>query len=236
MSLTRVVLFFSLLMCISLGEMFAQRAAYKPQVHELSLQLGSVNSIPTLSDEYKSGSPLSLHPLNGIRYTYHYSISDGFRVGAFRRKANFFSAEDELRQYQNINSDKVDWDFHLGYKRMYHMGSSQIFGGADLTYSLTRVDLTADALSGVARSDAYKHNGYGISGFMGYSYFFNTHLSLTFEGEVYYSKQSNLARVSSQEPIPITLNDQDEIGFNASVYLNFHLVKMKKRCTCPKGR
>ena len=28
----------------------------------------------------------------------------------------------------------------------------------------------------------------------------------------------------------------NEIGLNASVYLNFHLVKMKKRCTCPKVR
>ena len=119
MNLIRIFFFSLLLFAVSLGDVIAQRAAFKPQVHELSLQVGSVNSIPSLSDNYESGAPLSLHPLNGIRYTYHYSLSDGFRVGAFRRKASFDFPEG-FNQFQSYQADKTDWDVHLGYKPPMH--------------------------------------------------------------------------------------------------------------------
>ncbi|MEM8887386.1 MAG: hypothetical protein AAGD28_05325 [Bacteroidota bacterium] len=225
---------FSILI-LSLGNLSAQRAAFKPQIHELSLQLGSINSIPTLSDGYENGASFSLHPLNGVRYTYHYSISDGFRVGAFRRNASF-AYPDGFQQLDNYTAEKTDWDFHLGYKRMYHMGQSQIYGGADLIYSSGKVEAVAMSNGGNIPA-SYSYNNIGASAFFGYSFFFNTHLSLTFEGEAYFTGIQNQSPLSnSQEPVSTFLLNDNEIGLNASVYLNFHLVKMKKRCTCPKVR
>lgn len=235
MSLTRISLILSILMCVSLGQIFAQRAAFKPQVHELSLQVGSINSIPSLSDAYENGAPLSLHPVNGIRYTYHYSLSDGFRVGAFRRKAGFNFPEG-LDQFQEYQADKKDWDFHLGYKRMYHMGQAQIFGGADLIYTRGKVEAMAMQGTGTSVPDNYAFQNFGMSGFFGYSFFFNTHFSLTLEAEAYYTGGQQRNALGPGEPLNVYLQEDGELGLNASVYLNFHLVKMKKRCTCPKGR
>ncbi|MEM6802700.1 MAG: hypothetical protein AAF696_14925 [Bacteroidota bacterium] len=212
----------------------AQRAAFKPQIHELSLQLGAVNAIPALSDYYQNGSLASIHPFNGLRYTYHYSISDGFRIGAFRRNASF-NYPGAFQPFESYTADKEDWDFHLGYKRMYHMGQSQIFGGADLIYSRGKVEAVA-TLNGNSFPDAYSYSNLGASLFFGYSFFFNTHLSLTFETEAYFTTIQNRSAIDTPDPLQVYLLDDREAGFNASIYLNFHLVKMKKRCTCPKVR
>lgn len=227
---------FFLIFCLLLpfASLKAQRAAYKPQVHEFSLQLGAVNAIPALSEYYENGSVASIHPLNGLRYTYHYSISDGFRIGAFRRNATF-NYPGAFQPFESYRADKQDWDFHLGYKRMYHMGQSQIFGGADLIYSRGKVEAVATQ-NGNTFSDAYSYANLGGSLFFGYSFFFNTHLSLTFETEAYFTTIQNRSAIDTPDPLQVYLLEDREAGFNASVYLNFHLVKMKKRCTCPKVR
>ncbi|MEM7373871.1 MAG: hypothetical protein AAF587_34935 [Bacteroidota bacterium] len=203
----------------------AQRARFKPQTHEFSLQVGSLNGI---LDPVQSGLifyPLDVGVVNGGQYTYHYSLSDGFRLGVQHRQASF-----QLISPTDIpvSINKNNWDFHLGYERKIHYGPSQLFGGADLHYSAQNLTFTPGAVG------EKSSNLGGIAVFGGYSYFFSPFLSLSAEAKLLYLRQVN--EQLSGDKLPLSFVENGEVDLMAGLSLNLHLVKMKKRCTCPKFR
>jgi hypothetical protein len=211
----------------------AQRFAFKPQVHQLELQLGSVNSIPAVSSEYGSDLPFSTDFVNGGRYTYHYSLTHGFRVGAFRRTSAFSSTEiDQFSQYQ---ADKQDIDITLGYMYKHHINATQLFAGVDLRYSMGNLDETGTEFNGPAPANyqfAYDYQTYGLGGFFGLRYFVSQNLSLALEGNITYATLA-ADGISSSDPTRFSLLPENVIDFSAGATVSFHFVRMKKRCTCP---
>ena len=213
------------------SEASAQRARYKPQTHELSLQLASTHGIPGETMDTDGGYPFGAEFVSGLQYTYHYSLSDGFRLGVQRRNGTFseMTSADEP-----ITLEKQNWDVNLGYERKIHFGPAQFYGGADLQFSRQNLEYrfgqnTADPSIGTVGS-----NHVGISGFGGIGYFFSPYLSLSAEAKVGYLSQ--VSEDNSKGELPVPFLENGEIFAQASVSLNIHLVKMKKRCTCPKFR
>ena len=209
----------------------AQRALYKPQVHQIGIQLGAINQIPSLSNQYTSAVPLSVNLANGIRYTYHYSISDGFRAGLFMRNGDF-SYPEGVDRFDTYDAKKRDFDIHLGYIRKYHSRAHQVFAGADLIYSFGKIEENG-MLSQQNYSGNYSYANYGASLLAGYSYFFSKHISMSFELEGYYTKTQH-GRSILPDPGQFYILPTQELGFTSSISLSYHFVKMKKRCTCPK--
>ncbi|MEL6672791.1 MAG: hypothetical protein AAFR61_11390 [Bacteroidota bacterium] len=209
---------------------FGQRALYKPQVHEIGFQAGAFNMVPALSEGYQDGLPGSATLLNGIRYKYHHSISDGFRLGVFRRTADLQFAEG-LNIYDTYQSDKTDWDIQLGYERKVHKGPLQFFAGADVRYTLGQMNDTGiQGATTVEISHAYQGIGGSVLG--GMSFFISKNLSATLEAEGYLTRLNYGSGTNIEVNPPLIPNQ--EAGFNLSLYLSLHAVNMKKRCTCPK--
>jgi hypothetical protein len=209
----------------------AQRARFKPQTHELALQLGSAQIIPTEATGTRllpaGGSEevlqIGTQLINGGRYTYHHSLSDGFRLGVVNRRATFYSSLNEIQ--------KTDWDIRLGYMRKKHSGPNQIFFGIDAM--LTQQEQAYQSAAGVAVANVNAQSA-GVAPFVGYRYFFAQFISLGLEAEVYGLRV--FSRTGGSEAFPADFLQQGEIGFQTSALLSFHFGKMKKRCTCPKVR
>ncbi|MEM7657549.1 MAG: hypothetical protein AAF399_15555 [Bacteroidota bacterium] len=225
----RLFLAVLILGCFS-SELLAQRARYKPQTHELSLNMGSAQVIPSeikgFQDLGAGVTPSVLQVggqiLNGGRYTYHHSLSNGFRLGVLRRKATF---------YQGNEIEKTDWDIRLGYIRKKHYGPVQVFAGIDAQVTQQEQRYLSLAGTEIAQVQA---EGLGIAPLVGFRYFFSPYLSISAEAEVY--GLGILRRTGESEALQTNLLRRGEIGIQTHALLSFHFVKMKKRCTCPKVR
>ena len=205
---------------LSSSILYAQRALYKPQTHEVGIQLGAANFIPALS-EYYGSTPMTLEPLSGLAYTYHYSISDGFRLRFTRKTAEYMNSVGA----SPLKADLNDWDARLGYMRKYHKGANQVYAGAEIIYRLGKVyEYPLGNTRPENAIDDFTHMGAAV--FAGYRYYFNTHLSASFELGGYYSRSVN-ATSEPIEPGNVFRLPNGEAGLEASVSLNFHFVKMK---------
>lgn len=228
-----VLLIISLLFSVQLQ---AQRAYYKPQAHQVEVQLVGANFIPALGNIYDSPVPFSTNFGNMVRYTYHYSLSHGFRFGAGYRTANFADETGNYIPVIEYEAQKRDLDFGLGYIYKHHRGIVQYFVGADLRYSRSQIQqsgISGITPAGVPFSETFPSNNAGISGTLGYRMFLNTYVSLALEVNPYYMVthlgESGPSETRTYEPTP-----EHEAGINTGLTLSVHFVKMKKRCTCPK--
>ena len=222
-----------ILLILSSGNvLFAQRALYKPQTHEVGLQLGAINFIPTLSNYYDP-LPVTLVPLSGLAYTYHHSISDGFRLRFMRKNGKYLLSPDN----PDFNADRNDWDIRLGYMRKYHKGAGQFYAGGEAIYRMGKLyEYQVGTERPDQATDEFSHMGGAI--FAGYRHFFNTHLSASFELGGYYTRtiEPYPTRGPNDDRTYVFWMKNGEFGLDGSISLNFHFVKMKKRCTCPKVR
>ncbi|MCI4667980.1 MAG: hypothetical protein MRZ79_07450 [Bacteroidia bacterium] len=207
----------------------AQRAKYKPQSHELSLQLGSVDAVfPFLGrGDYQGSLPFSAQAVNGFRYTYHYSLTDGFRLNYYNRKANL------QEEGTDLVATRVERQLQLGYERKYHNGPHQISFGPELFFNYGETQ-NLEAPNGPI--NAFNFQSLGAAFALGYSYFINTKLSMGIEGNLYYQRPNYTSGVTNQNELPAYAFQQNIGGITAGIWLNYHFVKMKKRCTCPKKR
>lgn len=211
---------------------WAQKPRFAPQIHEVSLQLVNVNHVPAFDSYYKDSPALSLNIANGVMYKYHISLSDAIRLGASWRKGEFGVLE-SIDRFSTYEATKRDLDFRLGYERKYNMGVVQLFGGlqgiigrGDIE-DIGELEQTGDPYKG-----KYFYTNYGGSIFAGLRLFFSTNISMFIEGEAYYLQtRRQLAPENT-----FYLFSDNETGLNANAGIAFHLVKMKKRCTCPVHR
>lgn len=212
---------------------YAQRPTFKPQVHEMRLQTVQLHYIPSLNDFY-NGVPLSANVFNGLSYTYHISLRDGVRLGFNRRTAEF-SRDESFDRFTDYEAEKVDWDLQLQYIRKLHVDQWQFYGGLGGTLSWGSVDDTGtlqsppdDALTG-----SYTYNNAGGNIFVGMRYFFSTQVSVSWEILGYYHRTTHeVENVGSR----FLLLPENESGIQSSLGISLHLVKMPKRCACPKVR
>ena len=211
---------------LSLG----QRFAFKPQVHQLELQLGSIHSTPAYSDFYESEMPIAANYLNGGRYTYHYSLTHGFRVGVFRRTTSFFKMDYD--QYSEYRGEKRDLDFTLGYIYKYHINAVQLFAGLDLRYSNGKLDERESIIAFGEPVTSYQT--YGAGGFAGIRFFLSQGLSFALEGNATYSSLSDPYISTDISGIGALPYRDNLLDLSAAATLSFHFVNMKKRCTCPR--
>lgn len=210
----------------------AQKSLYKPQTHQIDLQLAGANYIPSLGDLYPSPLPFSGNVVNGLRYTYHYSLTHGFRGGIGYRTANFVDESGTITGLTSYEGQKRDLDISVGYIYKYHKYAAQFFAGADLRFTPGKISESGFTPGSAVYNNSYRYNNYGASGFGGIRYFFNTYVSTAIEANAYYL-MVNHADSGSGEPY-FQLTPDNEAGVNLALSLSIHLVKMKKRCTCPR--
>jgi len=207
----------------------AQRALYKPQAHEFSFQLGAADAVLPFASEgtYSGQLPFAVQALNGFRYTYHHSLSDGFRLSFYNRKA---SLQEEGQGEIGI---RREYQLQLGYERKYHSGPHQWAGGPEVFFNVGNTEYPNPPAS---PPDPFSFQSWGGALSGSYAYFINTHLSLGLEASLYYARPSYVSGVSNQNEFPSYIFQENILGATAGIWLNAHLVKMKKRCTCPRAR
>jgi opacity protein-like surface antigen len=218
-------LFFCLLASYQLSQ--AQRPSFKPQTHQIDLQLGSMHSlIPGSDAHYLDGRSFALNYLNGLRYTYHYSLTHGFRAGVQR----FHSFHDPLAgvitQFQP-EVEKTAYEFGLGYMYKYHIKRSQLYLAADLL--LESGDLVY-SIQQTGIEEVTDYQSYGIKGGLGLRFFLSPYLSAGVEGNLRYAR--HFGDIPQPEP-GYSFFQAEQISWHAQAFVSFHFVKMKKRCTCP---
>lgn len=212
--------------------LFAQKPYFTPQVHEIHLQGISANHILDLNELYPDQA-FSLHALQGLRYTYHLTLQDGFRFSVARRNAEFEDTDgSEFSSLESYQAEKTNWDLRLGYERKAHFQALQLYAGAALAYSTYRVQDQGITTNSTAVQADYNGNQFGASVFGGVRLFLQKYLSLALEGEFYYQKLSETGLPERN----FHLLEDHEKGFNLSAGISLHFVKMPKRCACPKVR
>ncbi|MDX1908658.1 MAG: hypothetical protein SF053_16600 [Bacteroidia bacterium] len=212
------------------GPLLAQRALYKPQVHEISLQAGSAQLLPG----YEGGlqAPGVLLPPRGLLYTYHYSITHGVRAGAQVRRLSL-DYQQPIGPYETYQATTENLDFRLGYVYNRYQGPVRLHAGVEGRYSLGQTEqYGVYAGSSNFNDRSYKTGGLGGAAFAGYSFFVGTHLSLGMELSAHIMPWSQ--RRYNLTDVPTLVLPNPDTGFDFSVYINYHTVKMKKRCTCPR--
>lgn len=202
----------------------AQRAAYKPQVHQLELVVASANRVSEIGSNYANNAFAGANYLNGFRYTYHHALSHGFRAGIVRRSSDF-DFPDGFGTLNEYSATKEDWDFSLGYIYKYHIAATQWYLGADVLYSTHSVAETSIVPQFPSR---YSYSSYGVQAVAGMRVFFSTNFSAALELNAYYQAFPNNFGVENP------LLQESESGIKGLFTLSYHFVKMKKRCTCPK--
>jgi|GEM_PF-2118539 len=224
-----IIVFASFLFLSTIQRAQAQRPRFHPQIHEFSLQLFSANHTPALSENYES-LPLSLNPVNGLRYKYHQSLQNAVRFGIFMRRGTYNMGSNIPPQYADYSAKKRDIDLKIGLERKFHIRQVQFFGGLDAAASFTNMSqtFTSSDPDGTTWTEDYGYNNIGLGAFVGVRFFFTKHISLAVENEFYYYKTLGQNNADIFYLVP-----EKEMGFNVlSVYASIHLVKMTKRCTC----
>jgi len=222
-----------LIVCIAICGLtlptMAQRALYKPQVHEISL-VGGLAMYNNAYGDYTSGAPFSAIPQGGIQYTYHHSITDGFRFGVDYRALSTQRARD------NDPSSFLPLDYNgtfvnMGYERKYHRGASQLYGGADVLIYFGQVE-GDELLQRFNLEGAVSTTAWGGRAVAGYRLFFSPYVSVALEANVFYLAHNYSRAVIEENNGLRPVFPDNEIGAMAKVRLSYHFKKMKKRCTC----
>lgn len=197
----------------------AQRPYYRPNIHEVSIQLGAGHYLPG-DGEVINQKPLAVSPLNGFRYRYHLDRKSALRFGAFYRR--------QLLSYHGLMGDltpTVNWRFFtmeakVGYERKFDLKKYQIYGGVDAIGTYRNAVVTNPNIDGAFASPQY---GGGL--FLGFRRYFKEYVSISVENEL-------LFLVNPDKDNRLT---PQEIGVNFLQFsFNYHFKRMHKSCACGK--
>lgn len=225
------------LLSLSLGLIsysYAQRARYQPQTHQVELQVAGADYFPGLQGyQLAFNGPFRSNAINGLRYTYAYSLSDAFRVGAMYFGPGTWQTTTPPAGLNSYQATVSQWDFQLGYLRRLHTGALQWYAGADLRLSLGDLLETADR-NGSPFDNGYQFVNYGLDGVLGYRRFIGPYLSAGLEAQAAYLLHQPQDGSPAELATPFFGEQIFTVGLQANI--SFHFVKLKKRCTCPKIR
>ncbi len=215
---------------------YAQRPRFHPQVHELGIQLFSSTYLPDLRTA-SDGKPVfhSYFP-NGIRYKYHINVQNAIRSSLIYRKGDVGLLEAAQGSFSDYMANRQDMSLRVGFERKYHKRQLQLFAFVDGVVGIGKLDETGTLKNGTAHSLQENYMSYGLAIGGGLRYFLQKHLSVGIEAEYYYLSTSLKSSPPSDSPVPpFKLFAGKENGFNVlSAYISFHLVRMRKSCTCGK--
>lgn len=232
MNFRTVSRFCLLILCLSSVAVLAQKPKFYPQVHEIGLQIGSIDQVSSLSDYYASSPAASLNFANGIRYKYHITYEHALRSSLSYRTGEFDIPEG-IDRFTSYSAEKKDYELQLGYEYKYNIGAATLFFGADAMLgrgTLTDQGILAGDVAQDPFSGEYDYMNYGGAAIAGFRMFFNRYISFSVEGQAYYLRNKHQ---TSTEDI-FYLLPESESGIRGSAYLSFHFKKMPKPCSCPK--
>lgn len=202
----------------SVHTLIAQRPYYRPNVHEIGLQVGAASYIPSLQST-TNPSPLYVNPANGLRYKHHLNPKTAIRGGMFYRQANSTFNQGDGRS--EIAAQFLFLEGKVGIEKIRPMRKWALFGGIDLIGGLMRSDIhQLPDTPNPTQTPAY-----GAGAFVGVRRFLNENLSVSFESEGYY-----LLHGKKGEDL-----FAQEGGTNyIQIYLSYHFKRAHKSCTCGK--
>ncbi len=210
---------FLFLLVIPVFHSFAQMPYYRPNVHEVDIQLGAGHYLPG-DGEVRNEKPLSVSPLNGFRYRYHLDRKSALRFGAFYRRQSL--------AYHGLRGDltpPADWrlfsiEAKVGYERKFDLKKYQIYGGIDAIGTFRNGIIRNPNIDGAFQSPQY---GGGV--FLGFRRYFKEYVSISVENELHFL-------VNPDKDNRLT---PQEIGVNFLQFsFNYHFKRMHKSCACGK--
>lgn len=212
----------------------AQRARYKPQTHQIELRLGGLDAL-AVHPEFESfaGMPVAATAVNGLRYTYAYSLTDAFRLGLTYSPVSW-TADEPVSNFLSYSNRIQTFGAQLGYMRRYHTGPFQLYGGVDLRAGQSMIDENGSTVNSIYARE-YRSNHYGGSGILGVRTFLSPYLSFAIEANATYLRQRPVQMEQLPEPSYLFFGEETFSG-GIAAYVSFHFVPMKKRCQCPKVR
>jgi len=210
----------------------AQKPRFTPQVHELGIHLGETVYVPELADYYSQRANPPFYVVNGLTYTYHPNILDAVRARLVWRRTDF-EVPAGIDRFSMYEAEKEDIMLNLGYARKLNMGVLQLYAGFQATYIRGKVsDAGILSQTGDPFSGRYFYSDLGGGLFAGAKVFMSKHLSLGLEAQGFYLKR----RYQATPENTFYLFSEQEVGFNALASVNIHLLKMAKKCTCPRHK
>lgn len=211
-----------IVLCLFLGltsVVYAQRPYYRPNVHEFDIQLVAGHWLPG-DAVLKNEKPISISPVNALRYRYHFGKNNTLRVGGFYRRQNF-----SFLTRGNEGSIAADYrlfsiEGKIGYERKIAIRKYEIYGGVDAIFaqrSYTPKSTTnLDLLSTIETQQV----GGGV--FIGFRRFLGENFSIAVENEFHIVQNLNEKSLTSSET-----------GLNfMQVMLSYHFKRMRKSCAC----
>ncbi|MEZ4687128.1 MAG: outer membrane beta-barrel protein [Bacteroidia bacterium] len=206
----------------------AQRPRFQPQVHELGIQLGSIQTPFETNSNHTTWA-------NGLRYSYHIDKSKALRFGAFFRNNQYNYTPSISERYQPFFAKQQSFELRAGYMLKHHIYRLQLYAAVDAIGRYAKIDETFDQdLTGAPN----KNKVWGVGGALvvGAQMFANKHVSLGVETDLYAIFQN---RRENDPTIAILPHEglfiDGENGWNmVSVYIAFHFKRMRKSCTCGK--
>lgn len=206
----------------------AQRPRFRPQVHELGLQVGSLQRVLETEGTQTTWA-------NGLRYSYHIDKSKALRAGIFYRRGEFNNRPSISEIYQSFFGKQDAFELRMGYMFKYHIYRLQLYAAFEAIGRYTSLDETFNQdLNGAANKNTFWSMGGSLVA--GAQMFANKHVSLGVETD-FYALFHN--RRQSSPGIAVLPHEglfiDNESGLNmVSVYITFHFKRLKKSCTCGK--
>ncbi len=212
----------------------AQRAAFEPKVHQLEIRAAGAEWLAGHANFQSSiAAPVALTGANGLRYQYAYSLRDAFRLGVSYHPSTWTAAEIPDAGISAYEAQIRGLDLQLGYVRRYHTGPFQLYTGADLRG--VRQTLAENGQRGGADwAQNYDVWSYGVQGVAGVRRFVTPFLSIALEANA--GLLVHQASNGTSEPLSYEFYGDQSFSAGLSAFATVHFVKLKKRCTCPKGR
>jgi len=239
---TRSFFLFSLAILICLP-LFGQRQRFRPQVHEVGVQLYSMRAVP----RYElaggiSGWAYAHNPLSGIRYKYHLDTETALRASLSYHRGDYSLPRLGPNPLWSPQFD-ANWmsvDLMLGIEREVNIKRVQLFAGIDAV--IGRVSATEQITEAfqtvpILTSEVNTWN-VGLNGALGIRYFFNSYASFTLESNFTYllnNRSRGQFFLSEDIYFPYELGKSQQIVASpVNVYFSYHFKKMKKHCKCPR--
>lgn len=210
MKILPIILF--ILLPISL---LAQRPYYRPNVHEVDLQLAAGHWLPG-DATLKNHKSLGISPLNGLRYRYHFNKNSALRVGVFYRAQSFLltdKSETGGSTLYNLRS----LEGKIGYERKIDFRKYQLYGGIDAIIGQRNfIQKTQNTEISTPQ--------FGAGGFVGIRRYMSENWSFAIENEFHFLQNSNEKSLISAET-----------GANfLQIMVSYHFKRMHKSCACGK--
>ena len=156
--LNHKVLWLTILVALISMPVMAQRFKFKPQKHEVGIEVASFSQVPALSGSY-SGFPASPSIPSGLRYKY-------FLDGRWAQRWDFLAVTN-LAQGSIESAQREDYRLKLGMSATWYLGQAGVFAGADAMISIgTTGLLQVDLSSGNTFQGSEGYTSYGVSLFL----------------------------------------------------------------------